>query len=53
MHMVKIRPADVAILVEEGKGATFGFKENLSSSNPWELVGMTNATGGKVSLECM
>ncbi len=43
-------PAELRILIQEGKGTTLEFKENLSAAFARELVGMAKTIGGRILL---
>ena len=43
-------PADLAMLIQQGEGATLEFKENLSSSLAREMSALANTIGGRILL---
>ena len=45
-----MKPADLAILIQEGEGTTLEFKEGLSSSLTREMVALANTIGGRILL---
>ncbi|MFH1123939.1 MAG: ATP-binding protein [Pseudomonadota bacterium] len=45
-----MKPAEIAILLQEGEGSMLEYKEGLSASFARELVAMANIAGGKILL---
>ncbi|MCJ7569680.1 MAG: ATP-binding protein, partial [Anaerolineales bacterium] len=45
-----MKPAEIAILLQEGEGSMLEYKEGLSASFARELVAMANTAGGKILL---